>query len=149
MSHQKAAVSNACEVGSCASKVCSDAHAHGQIVDEAHERDILCDFLLILLREALARRRPSNGGKGRGDLRVVIMSATINAARFSDYFFGAAVIEVPGFTHPVEDWFLEDVLEKTQHRIIAGSPCALRPDGQSGGGFARIAVSGCAHLRHL
>jgi HrpA-like RNA helicase len=40
------------------------------IVDEAHERDVLCDFLLIVLRN-LVRERPG--------LRVVIMSATIAA----------------------------------------------------------------------
>ena len=47
------------------------------IVDEVHERDLLSDFLLIVLRDLLPRRP---------HLRVVLMSATINADLFSDYF---------------------------------------------------------------
>ena len=47
------------------------------MIDEVHERDINTDFLLVLLR-ALLRRRP--------ELRVVLMSATLDAESFSDYF---------------------------------------------------------------
>lgn len=38
------------------------------------------------------------------------MSATINQAQFSDYFGGAPCIEIPGFTHPVQDHYLEEIL---------------------------------------
>lgn len=44
------------------------------IVDEVHERDKLADFLLISLRDALTKFR---------DLRVVLMSATIDPTMFS------------------------------------------------------------------
>jgi hypothetical protein len=47
------------------------------MIDEVHERDINTDFLLVLLR-ALLRKRP--------ELRVVLMSATLDAESFSDYF---------------------------------------------------------------
>ena len=52
------------------------------MVDEAHERDILCDFLLVILRDLCKRRR---------DIRIIVMSATIDWQRFSDYFQGAPV----------------------------------------------------------
>lgn len=39
------------------------------------------------------------------------MSATLNTEAFSAYFDDCPVLNVPGFTHPVEDFFLEDVLE--------------------------------------
>lgn len=47
------------------------------ILDEVHERDILCDFLMIVLRD-LIQRRP--------DLKLILMSATLNADLFSAYF---------------------------------------------------------------
>ena len=59
------------------------------VVDEVHERSLDSDFLLVLLRDVLPHR-PS--------LRVVLMSATLNAAAFSAYFKGAAVAQIPGFT---------------------------------------------------
>lgn len=70
-------------------------------VDEIHERDQFADFLLIVLREVLPRLP---------NLRLVLMSATINEDLFSNYFGGAPTIRVPGFTHPVTDFFLEDAL---------------------------------------
>uniref|UniRef100_A0A804N2W6 Uncharacterized protein n=1 Tax=Zea mays TaxID=4577 RepID=A0A804N2W6_MAIZE len=66
------------------------------------------DFLIIILRDLLPRRP---------DLRLVLMSATINAELFSKYFGDAPVMHIPGFTFPVAELFLEDVLEKTRYRI--------------------------------
>jgi HrpA-like RNA helicase len=69
-------------------------------VDEAHERDINIDILLVLLRRALALNPK---------LRVVVMSATINAELFQKYFNGAPMLHIPGFTYPVQSFFLEDL----------------------------------------
>ncbi|KAI4101868.1 MAG: hypothetical protein L6R37_004743 [Teloschistes peruensis] len=74
------------------------------VLDEIHERSIESDFLLIVLRKLLARR-PT--------LKVVLMSATVDAVKFSSYFGGAPVLTVPGRTFPVETKFLEDALEET------------------------------------
>src|SRR5690606_19575594 len=67
------------------------------IIDEAHERSLNIDFLLGYVKRLLPRRP---------DLRVIITSATIDAARFADHFAGPAgpapVIEVSGRTYPVE-----------------------------------------------
>ena len=103
------------------------------IVDEAHERDVLTDFLLIILRD-LVRARPS--------LRVLIMSATMDAQRFADYFGTDAVFQVPGRTFPVTDLYLEDALELTGHVIPDGHPCALAQAGGGGGGRQRMSISG-------
>eukprot|EP01018_Ginkgo_biloba_P025644 Gb_33245 [translate_table: standard] len=78
------------------------------LVDEIHERGMNEDFLIIILRDLL-HRRP--------DLRIVLMSATINAVLFSEYFGNAPIIHIPGFTFPVKEIFLEDVLEKTRHGV--------------------------------
>ncbi len=63
------------------------------ILDEAHERSLNIDFLLGYLRGLLSRRP---------DLRLIIASATLDAARFSAHFHGAPVIEVSGRSYPVE-----------------------------------------------
>lgn len=83
------------------------------IVDEVHERSEESDFLLLILKELLAKRR---------DLRVILMSATLNAALFSNYFGHAPVLEIPGRTFPVEQLFMEDILER--------SGFVLEPDSQ-------------------
>ena len=48
------------------------------VLDEVHEREILCDFLLILLKNLINTTRP--------DLKIILMSATVNSAMFSKYF---------------------------------------------------------------
>jgi len=63
------------------------------IVDEAHERSLNIDFVLGYLAFLL----PS-----RPDLKVVIMSATIDTKALSRHFGGAPVMEVTGRTYPVE-----------------------------------------------
>lgn len=76
------------------------------VLDEVHERTIDTDFLLIVLR-SLMLKRP--------DLKVVLMSATVDAQRFSSYLDGAPIINVPGRTFPVQAKFLEDAIELTGH----------------------------------
>ena len=58
------------------------------LIDEVHERDVLTDFLLTIIRDLLPKRRR---------LRVILMSATINAKLFSDYFNGCPVLNVNYF----------------------------------------------------
>ncbi|KAG5188233.1 hypothetical protein JKP88DRAFT_267647 [Tribonema minus] len=96
-------------------------------VDEVHERDLDTDFLLILLRELLYKR-PS--------LKMVLMSATLNAQVFSDYFDNAPVLEIPGRTHPVTPFYLEDVLERTGYTVDPRGLFAYKPPrgGPKGGG---------------
>lgn len=63
------------------------------IVDEFHERSIHADVGLALAKQAWA---------ARDDLRLVVMSATIDATRVSAYLGDAPVISVPGRTFPIE-----------------------------------------------
>ncbi len=62
------------------------------IVDEAHERSLNIDFTLGLLRRLVRRR---------GDLKVIVTSATIDTEKFAAAFDGAPVIEVSGRMYPV------------------------------------------------
>lgn len=54
----------------------------------------------------------------RPDLKVVLMSATVDAQRFSAYLYGAPILTVPGRTFPVQTKYLEDAIELT--RFSAG-----------------------------
>ncbi len=74
------------------------------ILDEVHERTMDLDLLFIALRKLQKRR---------STLRIVLMSATVDARKFSDYFGGAPVLDLPGRTFPVEVGFLEDAVEAT------------------------------------
>ncbi|KAI4172524.1 MAG: hypothetical protein LQ346_008593, partial [Caloplaca aetnensis] len=79
------------------------------VIDEVHERSLDTDFLLILLRDILPKRR---------DLKMILMSATLDAAVFENYFSKAASVgkcNIEGRTFPVEDLYLDDVLRNTGH----------------------------------
>ncbi|CAH9139861.1 unnamed protein product [Cuscuta epithymum] len=78
------------------------------IVDEIHERGMNEDFLLIVLKDLLPRRP---------ELRLILMSATLDAELFSSYFGGAPTVHIPGFTYPVQSHFLESILEMTGYRL--------------------------------
>uniref|UniRef100_A0A1A7WG96 RNA helicase n=1 Tax=Iconisemion striatum TaxID=60296 RepID=A0A1A7WG96_9TELE len=74
------------------------------IVDEIHERDINTDFLMVVLRDVV---------QAFPEVRVVLMSATIDTSMFREYFFNCPVIEVFGRTFPVQEYFLEDCIQMT------------------------------------
>eukprot|EP01083_Nonionella_stella_P066695 175857_1 len=66
------------------------------ILDEAHERTVATDVLMALLKDVLKRR---------ADLKMVVMSATLDARKFQHYFDEAPLIKVPGRLHPVEIFY--------------------------------------------
>lgn len=70
------------------------------IIDEAHERTVASDLLLGMIKKACERRV---------DLKLVVMSATMDANKFRRYFDDAPLLTVPGRTHPVEVSFLAAV----------------------------------------
>ncbi|KAF9068099.1 P-loop containing nucleoside triphosphate hydrolase protein [Rhodocollybia butyracea] len=90
------------------------------IIDEVHERSIESDFLLIVLKSLLEQR---------SDLKVVLMSATVDAEKISDYFGGRDIcplLHVPGRTFPVTIRYLEDAVESCSWTITENSPYARR-----------------------
>jgi ATP-dependent RNA helicase DHX36 len=83
------------------------------VIDEIHERDKHTEFLLIALKGILPQRP---------ELRVVLMSATMETQTLNEYWHDAAgkdtgppgQITIPGRTFPVQAYFLEDILAKTK-----------------------------------
>uniref|UniRef100_A0A7S3VCU7 RNA helicase n=1 Tax=Chaetoceros debilis TaxID=122233 RepID=A0A7S3VCU7_9STRA len=111
------------------------------IIDEIHERDKHTEFLMIVLKELVKKRK---------DLRVVLMSATLQSEALSHYWsivgeeeggndgngtnrkllsgnvldddkennsnndlIKPAIISIPGRTFPVSTYYLEDILRTT------------------------------------
>ncbi|WVN86613.1 uncharacterized protein L203_101781 [Cryptococcus depauperatus CBS 7841] len=76
------------------------------VVDEAHERGIDTDLLICLLRDLLERNKK---------IKIILMSATINEQIFIDYFGGCPSLKIPGFTHPVKDYYIEDIISQINY----------------------------------
>ncbi|KAK6525065.1 ATP-dependent RNA helicase A [Arthrobotrys megalospora] len=84
------------------------------LIDEVHERDIQIDFLMVLLKRVMRQREQ----QGLPQIKIVLMSATMNTELFAGYFAnkqkdgklqGCPSLSVPGRTFPVAEYFLNEV----------------------------------------
>ncbi|CAK7222455.1 Putative ATP-dependent RNA helicase ucp12 [Sporothrix curviconia] len=110
--------------------VASLADVSHVVIDEVHERSLDTDFLLCILRDVLRSRR---------DLKLVLMSATLDASTFKDYFaregLSVGSVNIAGRTFPVVDMYLDDVIRATGFGLDGNFGRGYR--GGGGGGNNR------------
>ncbi|XP_057674377.1 ATP-dependent RNA helicase DHX29 isoform X2 [Corythoichthys intestinalis] len=109
-----------CTTGVLLRKLQCDRHLSALthiIVDEVHERSVQSDFLLTILKEVVSRRT---------DLQLILMSATADCHKFSNYFNRCPVLSIPGRTFPVEVFHLEDIVEETGYVLEKDSEYCQR-----------------------
>ncbi|CAD5215772.1 unnamed protein product [Bursaphelenchus okinawaensis] len=87
------------------------------VLDEVHERHLGGDLLVALMKMLIQRR---------SDLKLILMSATINIDLFSNYFEGAPVVQVPGRLFPIEVHYMPvkeyDITEKKKSCKVDSAP---------------------------
>ena len=95
------------------------------IIDEAHERTILTDLILGFLKSLII-------SKERRDLKLIIMSATLNAELFSKFFNDAPILFVEGKMYPVSRHYLseptEDVVDTMVRAVVQINMSELEGD---------------------
>lgn len=110
------------------------------IFDEFHERSLNADLGLALVCEARAALRP--------DLKLVVMSATLDAAPVATLLDDAPIITAEGWAFPVETRWLAQPLGK-MHRFEAAATDLIVQAAQEAEGAILAFLPGAAEIRRV
>lgn len=105
------------------------------VLDEFHERSLHADLALALLREVQSSVRP--------DLKLVVMSATLEVEPLAEFLGGAPVLRVPGRVHPLS---IERIEEADQRPLEQRTAAAVRRALASGDGDILVFLPGVGEI---
>ncbi|CAH7687057.1 P-loop containing nucleoside triphosphate hydrolase protein [Phakopsora pachyrhizi] len=130
------------------------------IIDEAHERSLRTDMLMGFLKGIQAMRKemvarnykfpndapgPQAGQPARL-LKIVIMSATISAQKFSEFFNNAKIIYIEGRQHPVTVYY---ALEPTDDYVQAAIKTCLQIHTEQPPGDVLVFLTGQEEIENM
>ncbi len=107
------------------------------VLDEFHERHLQSDVALAVVRELQESVRP--------DLKLVVMSATLDTAGLAAYLERAAVLTSEGRAHPVA---IEYDDAGTGRRLDERVAAAVRRAAAADAGDCLVFLPGAAEIRH-
>ncbi|HEY3291152.1 MAG TPA: helicase-related protein, partial [Anaerolineae bacterium] len=100
------------------------SHIGDILFDEFHERNLLSDIGLALVKNLQARERP--------DLLLMVMSATLDSAPISEYLGGCPLLESTGRAYPVEIHYADWQDERPVWELAAEKTADILRDTTSG-----------------
>jgi len=103
------------------------------VIDEVHERTVDGDLMLAILKRVVRERR-----REEDPLKIILMSATIDLFKLSEYFDNAPVVQAGGRTFPVSIFPLEDAIELTSYVCETESEFSLTRANRWRGGEVRL-----------
>lgn len=107
------------------------------VLDEFHERNLAGDLALALLRRL--------GEASRPDLKLLVMSATLDAAPLASYFGGCPVLRSEGRLFPIALDYLPAAEERPLEQQVLGALKRLVADGLDGD--VLVFLPGAAEIR--
>jgi ATP-dependent helicase HrpB len=108
------------------------------VIDEFHERSLHADLALALAREAAA---------ARDDLRLVVMSATLDAAPVAEFLGGCPIVEIPGRPHPIDVRYAPELSPVAAVRELLESSRARQPATGPESGHLLVFLPGAPEIR--
>lgn len=105
------------------------------VLDEFHERHLEGDLALALLLDLQRRKKP--------DLRMLVMSATIEGDRVAETLGGCPVVRAEGRLHPLELRYTPSSSGTLEERVAEAVELALKNTG----GDVLVFLPGAAEIR--
>ncbi len=108
------------------------------LLDEFHERSVHADLALAFLREVQETLRP--------ELRIVVMSATLEAGPIAEFLGGAEIVDTPGRIFPVRTTFIDATDDRRiEARVVSGVRQLVTEDDD--GGDILVFLPGVGEIR--